>query len=225
MQQNLRPFDRIIRLFLGAFLIFAAIVFFRNAIAQFISAILGAFALGEGLFAKCPLMATLGMKTKSDSLKTETAYLIGLLGIQFIIAYEWWSAGLEKVSGGEFVNGLAKTLGFFASKNPFQWYKDFLLDFTTQNATALAYLIEWSQIIIAITLVAVTWIRLYAKNERTKRMCALAAVISLIVGALMNANFYLAAGWTSPSAHGVNLIMFWAQILLAYTWITELKRE
>jgi hypothetical protein len=37
----------------------------------------------------------------------------------------------------------------------------------------------------------------------------------------MNANFYLAAGWTSPGTKTANLVMFWVHAVLSYALLRE----
>lgn len=201
------------RIALAVILFFAAAVFFEHPAARVIVVLAGLFAFGEGIAARCPLLARLGGARH---------YLIGVTAIQFVLAYEWWSAGLEKLANSEFVGGMAGTLGYFASKNPFPWYKDFLLGFASQNATAFAYTVEWSQVIIALILAVTAGIIVYTKGESTNRWVLVLVSLALLGGMLMNANFYLAAGWTGPGTHGINVVMFWTQAILFYVWTSRL---
>src|SRR5574337_968653 len=50
---------------------------------------------------------------------------IWLALVRIFFGYIWLQAGIEKLVGGQFINGLAKTLGYFASKNPYIWQRDF----------------------------------------------------------------------------------------------------
>src|SRR3990167_10513043 len=93
MKPNLRAFDRLVRFLLGAFLIFAALVLFTHPLARVLATIAGIYALLECLTSSCPLYARLGMKSSADVLKSESLYLLGLLGVQGVLAYEWWNAG------------------------------------------------------------------------------------------------------------------------------------
>jgi hypothetical protein len=54
-------------------------------------------------------------------------------------------------------------------------------------------------------------------------MAALAASLALSGGMLMNANFYLAAGWTGPGTKGSNVVMFWSEGVLLYVWFSLLR--
>lgn len=222
MSPNLNSYERLVRFVLGALLLFAAAVLFQHPLARLIAGLGGLFSLVEAVASRCWLMSWLGIKTTTDALKPETRNLIGLLAIQFVIAYEWWSAGWEKVSSSEFVEGIVGSLGYFASANPFPWYKDFLLGFATQNAAMFAYAVELSEIGIALALAIASWWHLYAKSEAHKRLSIILMIPALFGGLLMNANYYLAAGWTSPGTHGVNLVMFWTQAILLYVWLSKL---
>ena len=149
--------------------------------------------------------------------------LAGLVAIQMILAYEWLSAGWGKISSPKFVDGIAETFGYFASQNPYLWYKSFLLGFATENATLFAYLVEWGQVIIAITLFTAGITYLYTEKMSAKKTALKLSAFALLGGMLMNANFYLAAGWTSPSTHGINLIMFLIQAVLACVWCYQVN--
>lgn len=219
MKQNLNIFDRFIRIILGAILSFSALLFFENIFAKIIVLLGGLFSLGEALFAKCFLFYHLGVKNKKQSLAKEFLYLLGLAAIQVTIAYEWFTAGWGKLSSSEFVDGIGKTLGFFASQNPFPWYKDFLMGFASRNATLFAYAVEWSQIAIGLVLaVSIVWM-VYGKNRKAP---IIASVLALLGGLFMNLNFYLAAGWTGPGSSGINVVMFWTQAVLVYVWLSAL---
>lgn len=225
MQPNLRIFDRAIRFVLGIVLLYAAVALFQHPVAKLISALGAVFALAEALLSRCWLARILGARSTSQSITDENLYLLGVLGTQFIIAYEWWSAGWEKVSSPDFVAGIGKTLTTFANGTPFVWYKSFLLGFAADNATAFAYAVEWGQVLIAITLAATAWIYIFVKVRPIRRLCAALAVAALFGGMLMNANFYLAAGWTGPGTHGINVVMFWIQAILFYIWLSELESQ
>lgn len=152
-----------------------------------------------------------------------SSYLKGLVIIQAVIAYEWLSSGWGKVWGPEFVNGMAKTLERFASQNPFAWYKDFLATYVAPNAIAFGQVIEWSEIFVGLVLFVAAGCLLYPKCEKWGRAVSLLTIVVLLGGMLMNANYYFAAGWTSPSTHGVNLVMFWVQAGLLYVWVDYLR--
>ncbi len=222
LSKNLNTFDRVVRFLGAAFFLFAAFVLFRHPLARLASVLFSLFSLVEGLWATCGLLSFMGHKDRLASMKKETLYLLGLLGVQTVLAYEWWSAGWEKVSSPAFVDGITKTLGFFASKNPFPWYKDFLLGFAADNALVFAYAVEWSQVAIAFALLLGVYFIAVSAGGKAKRCGYYLSLLALAGGMLMNINFYLAAAWTSPATRGSNVVMFWVGIVLVYVWLYSL---
>jgi len=219
MEKNINWLDRLMRIILAAILFFAIVVLFKHPVARVLGVAGVLFALWEAFSAKCYLTGHLGSKSVTERLSEGSLYLLGLIAIQMTLAYEWWSAGLEKVSSPEFVSGINGTLGYFASKNPFPWYQDFLLGFATRNSTLFAYSVEWGQVAIAITLAVAGAVFVYSKQTAIQKIALKLSVLALVGGMLMNANFYLAAGWTGPGTHGINVVMFWIQAILAYMWL------
>lgn len=144
--------------------------------------------------------------------------------LQLILGYEWLTAGWEKIMGGQFISGLPKNLESFASKNPHGWYKNFLLGFATDNATLFGYLVQWGEFLAGVGLIAGALVIILSKKELLTKIFLEISVAAGIGGALMNAFFYFAAGWTSPSTHGVNMIMFWAHLIVAAA-LLELNKK
>jgi len=134
--------------------------------------------------------------------------------LQIIFGYEWLTTGWGKIVGDQFVSSLPKTLEFFASKNPYDWYKNFLLGFATNNATLFGYLVQWGEFLAGLGLVAGALVIIFYKKELWTKIFLEISAAAGIGGAMMNAFYYFAAAWTSPSAHGVNMIMFWAQLII-----------
>jgi hypothetical protein len=224
--KNLNRFERLIRGFLGAFAIFAAAILFHHPAARALVFTFGLFAFWEAVAAKCPLKARMMSLPMSENVTTsERLRLLGLAAVQAVMAYEWWSAGWEKVSSPAFVVGIDQTLGFFASKNPFPWYKSFIEGFAAKNSAAFAYAVEWSQIAVALGLMLATAVILYGRDGRWRKYALTGSVLALVGGMLMNANFYLAAGWTGPGTKGSNVVMFWTQAVLLYVWVSSLVIE
>ncbi len=221
MQKNLHAFERVARLLFGVSMLFAAWQFFQHPLARILAAALGFYSLAECALAWCPLHRLYGVLTPADRLKPEARRLFGLLGMQAVLAYEWWTAGWEKVSSPDFVQGIGKTLGFFASKNPFPWYQSFLEGVAAPNGTAFAYAVEWSEIAVGVVLLVSAGLIVWAKREKTRRAALIVSSLAFAGGMLMNANFYLAAGWTGPGTKGENVVMFWMQALLIYIWLSS----
>src|SRR3989344_6922994 len=225
MEKNINWLDRLMRIALAAILVFAAVALFKHPVARVLGVVGALFALWEAFSAKCYLATHLGSRSITERLGESSIYLLGLVVIQMTLAYEWWSAGWEKVSSPEFVSGINGTLGYFASKNPFPWYQDFLLGFATRNSTLFAYSVEWGQVAIAITLAVAGAVFVYSKQTAIQKIALKLSVLALVGGMLMNANFYLAAGWTGPGTHGINVVMFWIQAILAYIWLYRVNQK
>ncbi|MCL5093872.1 MAG: hypothetical protein M1355_01975 [Patescibacteria group bacterium] len=140
-----------------------------------------------------------------------------LILIQGIVGYEWLKSGFEKVfiekmSGEE----LVKTLGAFASKNPIEFYKNFLNSFATSNASIFAFLVSWGELLSGLVLLISAVLIWLGKEIRfTKEL----SILALAVGAFMNLNFWLAAKWMNPAVDSANFIMFVIQIVLLVAWI------
>lgn len=219
MQKNLNRFERAARLIVGIFAAFAAWQLFTNPVARLGAALLAAVAVFEGLAGFCWLHARWGVRSPSNRLSNEYRYLLGLLCVQAAIAYEWGSAGWEKLSNPEFIPNMTKTLGYFASKNPFPWYKDFLAGFAASHAQSFAYAIEFGEASVAVALLASAAAIAYAGMSGRHRKARMLASAALAGGLLMNANFYLAAAWTGAGAKGTNVVMFLTQAALLYVWL------
>ena len=140
-------------------------------------------------------------------------------------AYEWWASGWEKFTSPDFAGGLEATLAAFASQNPFPWYKDFLTSFAIPNVAIFANLTMWGALLAATTLFVTAAAYAYAKDKNVRRWMLGFAFIALIGGLILNANYYLAAGWSSPGTRGVNLVMFWIQAALIYVYGSTLARK
>lgn len=117
--------------------------------------------------------------------------------IRIFVGYVWLTAAIEKITGGEFVAGMAKTLGFFASKNPIGWEKAFLTNVAIPNATVFGTLSMYGELLVGLAL-----------------LLGVFSEVGAIAGLLMSVNFYLAAGWTSASTETVNLVMAGVQVVL-----------
>lgn len=148
---------------------------------------------------------------------------IGLLFIQIVLGYEWLHGGLEKIeTGGGFVKGLPQTLARFAEKNPYPWMKDFLLGPATAGASFFGNLVQWGEVLAGLGLIAGALYLLFLAgrlNGLLQRVAGILVGIALLGGMTMNAFFYLAAGHTSPSTSGINLVMFFSQLALLGYWV------
>lgn len=225
MPKNLNWFDRLIRILMSAVLFFSAAYLFHNSIARIAAAAFGLLELVEAVVGICPLFNWLGNGRfffgwlGQNKLSAEANYLVGLIAIQCVLAYDWWSAGFGKISSGAFVAGLPKTLATFANQNPFPWVKNFLLGFATSNATAFGQLVQWSEATIGVVLVLAGISYVYSKHPSVRKFSVILSVLALFGAIIMNVTYYFAAGWISLGVKSINLIMFWTEAILAYTWL------
>lgn len=122
------------------------------------------------------------------------------------IGWEWFNGGWGKISEGKFVEGLSKTLGFFASKNPNLWFKDFLTSFAVPNSLIVGNMVMFGELVAGLSLFAGVLFLFLKKGEFLKWSYYLLA-LGFGIGLVLNVMFWLAAGWTSPSTEGVNFVM------------------
>lgn len=138
--------------------------------------------------------------------------------VQAVLGYEWIKAGWEKVSDPNFVGGMSQTLNVFAAKNPTGWYKDLLINVGVPNATFFGWLVGYGEFIVGITLVvaAAFYVFYPGKFDRISRyVVPIGSIVALIGAAVLNANFWFAAGWLSVSTDGLNATMFLIEVVLA----------
>lgn len=139
--------------------------------------------------------------------------------VQTVLAYEWISGGLGKMYGGQFVSTIEKTLGRFENGNPYAWYVNSVLRIAKNSPEAFGQLVQWGELLAGIGVVVAILVYGLSTQSQWKNMARYAAIVSLLGGAFMNGNFYYAAGWTSPSTGGLNIVMFWIQVVLILFWV------
>lgn len=147
------------------------------------------------------------------------------LFIQLILAYEWLQGGVSKLRGGVFITGMEKTLARFERGNPHDWYITSMLQGAKHRPDLFGQLVQWGEALTGIGLAIAIAIYLLKKSSEGKTYSAYLSILSLLGGLFMNANFYFAAGWTSPSTSGLNALMFWIQITLFVFWIRILSKK
>lgn len=142
--------------------------------------------------------------------------------IQLVIAYEWLSAGWEKLHGSQFVVNIGKTFIRFGDGNPHAWYVDSVLGIAKIHPFLFAQLVQWGELLAGVGL-AFAIISHLSKNTSLRAVARYGAILSLLGAAFMSLNFYFAAGWTSASTSGLNALMFWTEISLLVFWTYERK--
>lgn len=136
----------------------------------------------------------------ADKLKGVQVALIYTLPLRLFLAYEWLNSGSGKLSAvaadPNAGASLANVFGTVWTKtNPYPWMVDFLKNTAAPNAASLYAWVAIGEMLVGLFL-----------------LVGLASRLSSSVGILMNLFFYFAAGHTSPSTAGVNLVMIGAQL-------------
>lgn len=147
--------------------------------------------------------------------------LIWLVLIQWVLAFEWLHSGWGKWASPGFIDNIGKSLEGFASKTPYTSYSTFLTGSIVPNAEMFGNLIRTGEIGVGLALALGGVILLVQK--KISPLATWLLVIALFAGALMNLNFFLAAGWSSPSTWGVNLVMGLIHLILAFYYLTNRK--
>lgn len=143
---------------------------------------------------------------KSETLR-KNLFLLVLLSIDLI----WVRSSLGKIIEGKFIGSLGMVLTKFASNNPYTWYKNFLTSTVIPNSTLLGNLILIGEVFTAFSLlIGITYL-LFMKKEN--KAIYVLMLTGLITGLLLNLNFWLASGWTSPSADSLNLLMVFIELI------------
>lgn len=140
-----------------------------------------------------------------------------LLVVLMVVGLVWLRSSLGKFAAGDFVDNLPKTLGLFASKNPYPLFKEFLLNTAIPNSFVFGNLVQFGELFSAVAITGVS-VYLLLGMKRAKLLDLLLAK-GLIVGALLSLTFWLAAGWMSPSTDGLNLLMLAIELVgLFWVW-------
>ena len=122
--------------------------------------------------------------------------LIAVLVFQSVVAYEWLNSAFTKIVRGGFAAGLADELAKNSDGAP-GWYKSVLETAIIPHAAAFGYLIEVSELLVGIGLIAtaaVLLVRGQYLSVRTLRVILGVAALSAVGGAFMNLNFSLFSG-------------------------------
>lgn len=133
------------------------------------------------------------------------------LWVLLTLSFIWLRSSYGKLTGGTFVQNLGKTLEKFASDNPYPLFKGFLQDAAIPNSVIFGNLTMYGEVFAgAIILIVALY---YLTNQKNSRVLNFLLFLGLLVGAFLNGIFWLAAGWTSPSTDGLNLLMFVIQVI------------
>lgn len=135
-------------------------------------------------------------------------FLLILLAIGLI----WLKSSYGKLTGGVFVDTLGKTLTMFASKNPYPWYKSFLTNVAIPSSATFGLLTMWGELLTAVSITASSVLLIATGGSKLIKIILL---LGLLAGAYLNAIFWLASAWTSPSTDSLNLLMLTLEAIAA----------
>jgi len=128
---------------------------------------------------------------------------VSVLLVRLFLAYEWINSGTGKVesifgNATAYFDGMSKVFGaVWAKSNPYPFMVEFLTKTAAPNAATVVALIAVLEVLVGISLLFGFLTRLGA-----------------LAGIVLNSIFYLAAGHTSPSTAGINLVMIGAQLAM-----------
>lgn len=136
-------------------------------------------------------------------LNRSTRFLLAAL--QAILGWEWLMSAGNKVLSGSFPQGLADTLNNGIKNNPNTWYAAFLQQNILPHSIFYGYLIEWTEMVIAIFLLGGAFI-LVSRSRMPEDVwyafgltTSIAVAIVAAIGAFLTVNFHFwAGGWVFP---------------------------
>lgn len=176
------------------------------------------------------------MKANADVLRGKPSLpMIGLLLVEMIIGYEWLVSGVAKFVRGGFPAGLADEL-LEKSEGVPAWYSSLMQSVFIPNAPVFGYLIEISEVLAGVALIAGSLIWLFAwdrVSDRVRTAILIFTAVAAIGGAFLAINLHLANGaphpWLIPGDafdEGIDLdsILPAIQIVIAVVSIIFLQR-
>ena len=178
----------------------------------------------------------MGLAARPDTPRGKPALsMIGFLIVELIVGYEWFISGLDKIVRGDFPAGLADELTDKAAGRA-EWYNNFLTSAVIPNAKFFGYVIEASEFLAGIALLAGPLIWLFAwdrVSDRTRKVVLLTTAAAGIGGAFLAFNLHFANGashpWLIPGAafdEGIDLdiVLPAIQIVIAVVSIMLFQR-
>lgn len=141
-----------------------------------------------------------------------------LLIIFLAIGLLWAKSSYGKVTGGTFVSTLSTTLTKTADKNPYPWFKQFLISTAVPNSQTFGSLTMWGELLSAVAIVLGAILLLSSKQAKLANLILL---LGLAGGAFLNIIFWLGFGYTSPSTDSLNLLMAVVEIIGIFYILSE----
>jgi len=122
---------------------------------------------------------------------------VWLAMLRILTGYVFIHAGWEKLANPEYTAGMAKTIGYFASKNPYPWMQSLLTNVALPNAELFAPVFSWGELLVGISL-----------------LLGLFSPLGLLGALAMNITFFFAAGWTGPGTQTANEVLIFAELIM-----------
>ena len=126
---------------------------------------------------------------------------ISVLLIRLFLALEWLSSGAGKIQSiltnpAGYFAGMANVFAsVWAKTNPYPFMVNFLSSTAAPNASSVVTTVAIAEVLVGLSL-----------------LLGFITRIGAFGGIILNAIFFLAAGHTSPSTAGINLVMIGAQL-------------
>src|SRR6266700_3278394 len=129
-----------------------------------------------------------------------------LAAIQAIVGWEWFMSGSNKVLSGTFPQGLASAMSEGLKNNPNDWYASFLQRVIVPNSVFFGYLIQWSESLVGVVLLAGALLLLTSVRKPGESQHGLfiafesAVIVAALIGVLQVVNFHFyVGGWVIPT--------------------------
>lgn len=140
-------------------------------------------------------------EARADALvDAPTVSMIGFLIVTMVIGYEWFMSGLVKFVRGDFPAGLADEL-LTKTAGTSDWYGAFLKSVAIPFGEPFGYVLETSEVLAGVALIAGPLIWLFAWDRVSHRL-RLAVLffmaVAAIGGAFLAINLHLANGASHP---------------------------
>lgn len=134
-----------------------------------------------------------------------------LLLIFLSVGLLWLKSSLGKLTSGNFVSNLGGTLTKTADKNPYPFFKQFLLSVAIPNSQIFGSLVMWGEFLSAVAITLGALILLI--NPKANKLVNLLLIGGLAGGAFLNLIFWLAFGYSNASVDSLNLLMAVVEII------------
>lgn len=224
MSRNIGTYQRIARAVAGFLFLWIGTYGIVHPLGRVVVLVLGVWLIAEAVLAICPLFWLLGVRSVEEKISRKNLFLLFAAGTQSVIAFEWWRAAFGKLSN-DFTANFPVIVGYYAGdKNPFPRVGTALEAYVIPNIDVFAHVVQWGQVAVAFGLIIGAGLIVLPKPA-WKRVGYYLSVVAAVFGVLMNAVFWLSAGWTGAGTAELNVVMFWVQLLLVYTWFELALRK